>query len=259
MIRAGKGYELNFAGYPILDELGPCPGGNAFKGTHPSLRTPVVVRRLRTDWFAPLDNASAYIQRAQDAAPVAHPHLAHLLDAGVHRDEPFVVLEPFDSADLESLIGDIGPMPASLAGEFVRQAALALQVAHTRGIAHGDVRPASLWAGPLIASTRPRADGSPRFRPAPTATVKLFELGLVPNRETVEGDPYRAPEAAGRTPEADIFALGGTLAFLLTGKPPTAPALLPAMRPDAPQSLVDLAADMLATDRSEERRGGKEC
>ena len=248
MIRAGKGYELNFAGYPILDELGPCPGGNAFKGTHPSLRTPVVVRRLRTDWFAPLDNASAYIQRAQDAAPVAHPHLAHLLDAGVHRDEPFVVLEPFDSADLESLIGDIGPMPASLAGEFVRQAALALQAAHTRGIAHGDVRPASLWAGPLIASTRPRADGSPRFRPAPTATVKLFELGLVPNRETVEGDPYRAPEAAGRTPEADIFALGGTLAFLLTGKPPTAPALLPAMRPDAPQSLVDLAADMLATD-----------
>src|SRR5471032_1145915 len=40
-IRSGKGYELNFAGYPILEEIGPCPGGTAYKGTHPSLRTPV--------------------------------------------------------------------------------------------------------------------------------------------------------------------------------------------------------------------------
>ena len=248
LIRAGKGYELNFAGYPILGELGPCPGGTAYKGTHPSLRTPVVIRRLRTDWFAPHDNASAYIQRAQDAAPAVHPHLAHLLDAGVAREEPFAVLEPFDSADLETLIGDIGPMPAALATEFVRQAASALQLAHLRGFAHGDVRPANLRAGPLVASTRPRADGSPRYRPAPTATIKLFELGLVPNRPAIEGDPYRAPEAQGPSPEADIFALGGALAFLLTGKPPTAPALLHAIRPDAPMPLVELAAEMMSAE-----------
>ena len=248
MIRAGKGYELNFAGYPILDELGPYPGGTAYKGAHPSLRTPVVIRRLHTDWFAPLDNASAYIQRAQDAAPTTHPHLAHLLDAGVHRDEPFVVLEPFDSADLESLIGDIGPMPASLAAEFIRQTALALEVAHSRGIAHGDIRPANLRAGPLVASPRLRPDGSPRFRPSPTPTVKLFELGLVPNRPAVEGDPYRAPEAVGPSPEADIFALGGSLAFLLTGLPPTDPALLTALRPDVAIALLELAGAMLSAD-----------
>jgi len=247
-IRAGRGYELNFAGYPILEELGPCPGGTAYKGTHPSLRTPVVIRRLRTESFAPLDNASAYLQRAQDAAPPTHPHLAHLHDAGVHRDEPFAVLEPFDSADLESLIGDIGPMPAPLAAEFIRQAATALQVAHLRHLAHGDVRPANLRAGPLVASTRRKADGSPLQRPAPTATVKLFELGLVPVRPIGGHDPYRAPEASEPTPEADIFALGGTLAFLLTAKPPTAPALLPAMRPDAPSAIVDLAIEMLAAE-----------
>ena len=247
-IRAGRGYELNFAGYPILEELGPCPGGTAYKGTHPSLRTPVVIRRLRTEWFAPLDNASAYLQRAQDAAPTTHPHLAHLLDAGVHREEPFAVLEPFDSADLETLIGDIGPMPALLAAEFIRQAATALQVAHQRHLAHGDVRPANLRAGPLVASTRRKADGTPLHRPAPTATVKLFELGLVPNRPISGADAYRAPEATGPSAEADIFALGGTLAFLLTAKPPTAPALLPSMRPDAPQSIVDLAIEMLASE-----------
>ena len=247
-IRAGKGYDLSFAGYPILEEIGACPGGTAFKGTHPSLRTPVVIRRLRTGWFAPADNASAYLQRAQDAAPTTHPHLAHLLDAGVHRDEPFVVLEPFESADLESLIGDIGPMPAPLAAEYIRQAALALQAAHLRRLAHGDVRPANLRAGPLVVAARPRTDGSPRHRPAPTATVKLFELGLVPKRPAATDDPYRAPEGAGPSPEADIFALGGCLAFLLTAKPPHAPALLPAMRPDAPPALLELAAEMMSSE-----------
>ena len=247
-IRSGRGYELNFAGYPILEEIGPCPGGTAYRGTHPSLRTPVVIRRLRAEWFAPLDTASAYLRRAQEAAPATHPHLAHLLDAGVHRDEPFAVLEPFDSADLETLIGDIGPMPALLAAEFIRQAATALQVAHLRHLAHGDVRPANLRAGPLVASTRRKPDGSPIHRPAPTAAVKLFELGLVPVRPIAGDDPYRAPEAAGPSPESDIFSLGGTLVFLLTAKPPTAPALLPATRPDAPTAIVDLAIEMLAVE-----------
>ena len=247
-IRAGRGYELNFAGYPILEEIGPCPGGTAYKGTHPSLRTPVVIRRLRAEWFAPLDNAAAYLRRAQDAAPTTHAHLAHLLDAGVHRDEPFAVLEPFESADLETLIGDIGPMPALLAAEFIRQAATALQVAHLRHLAHGDVRPANLRAGPLVASARLRPDGSPLYRPVPTATVKLFELGLVPKRPVAGDDPYSAPEATGSTPEADIYALGGTLAFLLTAKPPMAPALLRAMRPDAPHAILDLAIEMLAAE-----------
>ncbi len=250
MIRAGKGYELNFAGYPILNELGLCPGGTAYKGIHPSLRTPVVIRRLRSEWFAPLDNASAYLQRAQDAAPTVHPNLAHLLDAGVHRDEAFVVLEPFDSADLESLIGDIGPMPASLAAEFIKQAALALQTAHLSGLVHGDIRPANIWAGPLITSTRLRIDGSPRFRLAASATVKLFELGLVPNRPAVVGDPYHAPKSKAPSAEADIFALGASLVFLLTAKPPTTPDALSALRPDAPPALLILANKMMAVDPS---------
>ena len=248
VIRAGKGYELNFAGYPILDELGPCPGGTAYKGIHPALRTPVVIRRLRSEWFAPLDNASAYLQRAQDAAPTVHPNLAHLLDAGVHRDEAFVVLEPFDSADLESLIGDIGPMPASLAAEFIKQAALALQTAHLSGLVHGDIRPANLRAGPLITSTRVRIDGSPRYRPASTATVKLFELGLVPIRPAVAGDPYLAPKSKAPSAEADIFALGASLTFLLTAKPPTTPETLSALRPDAPPALLNLVSKMMAVD-----------
>jgi len=236
LIRSGRMAELTFAGYPVVGELGPCPGGTAFRALHPSLRTPIVLRRILPNWVEAGDNLSAYVQRAQAACPVVHPHLANLLDAGVYQDEPFVTLEPFDSADLLALVTDIGPMPATLAASYARQVALALQVAHTRGLAHGGVRPEAVRVGPLV-PLPPRPDGTPRSRPTPTATVKLFELGLVP----------RSGEEP--TPAGDVAALGATLHYLLTGSAPVAGgSTLEAQRPDLPAELTGLVREMTATD-----------
>jgi len=246
-IRNGRGEELTFAGYPILGELGPCPGGTAFKASHPSLRTPLIVRRLRADWLAPSDNLSAYVQRAQAAAPITHPNLAHLLDAGVSQDDAFAVLEPFDGGNLESLIADIGPMPANLAADYARQVAQGLEAAHTRGISHGDIRPFNMCAGPIVASSRLRDDGIPRMRPAPGATVKLMELGLTPLRTSTE--PYSPPERANEStpsPAGDVYMLGASLYYLLTAKTPAEMAPLAALRPDLPAPLVDLISAMMS-------------
>src|SRR5262249_49011031 len=40
-IRSGNGDALSFATYPVIDEIGPCPGGTAYRALHPSLRTPI--------------------------------------------------------------------------------------------------------------------------------------------------------------------------------------------------------------------------
>ena len=86
-IRGARGFELNFAGYPIVDELGPCPGGVAYKALHPSLRTPVVFAQ------APLRLARAGGQRgelcesARAFGMTPHPNCVLVLDAGFHRDE----------------------------------------------------------------------------------------------------------------------------------------------------------------------------
>src|ERR1700760_2683369 len=45
-IRDGRGHDLNFAGYPVIDVIGPCPYGTAYRALHPALRTPLVLRRL---------------------------------------------------------------------------------------------------------------------------------------------------------------------------------------------------------------------
>src|SRR5262245_19432175 len=61
MVRDRRGAELTFAGYPVKDRSCPCPGGTAYKAEHPSLRTPVVIRRLSPDALGPADNTGGYI------------------------------------------------------------------------------------------------------------------------------------------------------------------------------------------------------
>lgn len=269
-LRAGRGDDLAFAGYALTDELGPCPGGTAFRALHPSLRTPLVLRRLRADRLAPADDPAGFVRRAKEAAPVTHPHLAHLLDAGVERGEPFAVLEPFAGADLDTLVRDIGPMPTALACGFAWQAAAGLRAAHAGGLAHGDIRPANVHVGPLVESSRTRPDGSHRRRPASAATAKVFELGLVPRRPAAALTPdelaFLPPERladADATPAGDVYGLGTTLFFLLTGRPPvpvgTAEEMAAAVRageslplkdirPDVPAELAALVGEMLAAD-----------
>jgi serine/threonine protein kinase len=268
-IRQGRGQELNFAGYPVIDEIGPCPGGTAYKALHPSLRTPLELRRIDPDWLAPLDNVVNYINRARSIGMSAHANMVPLIDAGISRDEPYLVLDPpADSADLATLAVEVGgAMPGFLAAEYGRSIAAVLRMAHERGGAHGEVRPQLLLVGPLTTKT---ANGKTRRRPAPNAVVRLAELGLIPIRPparvrppSMEAAPYLPPEcveAAWFTPTGDIYGLGATLYFLLSGRPPFAgetvaevlskvasaePTSLSVLRPDLPGELVELVQTMM--------------
>ena len=274
MVRQGRGEELHFAGYPVLEEVGPCPGGMAYRALHPSLRTAVILRRLRAEWFAPSDNAVAYVQRARAASTLTHPHLLPLLDAGVYRDEAYVVLEPpGDASDLDTLVRDIGPMPGILAVDYVRQAAAAVRVAHERGGWHGDIRPRNILVGPLLDTPKKDPTGRTIKRPGPASFVRVTELGLVPIRASVPAAPtdldalsYLPPErldAPAYSPRGDLYSLGATLFFLLTGRTPfpgatadevmlrirtAEPPPLEALRPDLAPALVSTVKQLLAKD-----------
>ena len=215
----------SFAGYTLQDEIGPCPFGTAFRATQPATGAAVELRRLT----AP---PPGYLDRARTATALTHPNLARVLDAGEENGEPFVAVEAAEGADLRALIDDIGPMPATLAAEYTRQAASGLAAAHAGGLTHGDLRPELLVAGPLVQSSKPRPDGTPRMRPGPTAAVKVRELGLTPT---------------GWNPDHDVLRLGEVLYFLLVGQP-TSYAPLAVTRPDLPPELTALVADMLASD-----------
>ena len=266
-LRGGRGNDLNFAGYPVIDEIGPCPGGTAYRALHPSLRTPVVLRRIRPDYFAPTDTASGFVHRARMVGSVPNPFVVTLLDAGTHREQTYVVLEePANASDLESLVKDIGPMPGFLAAEYGRQVASALRSAHERGSFHGDVRPGTVLVAPIGIKTAP--DGSQKKRPAPNATARLAELGLVPVRPPASVSPppdsalpYLPPEridAATYDPRGDLYGLGATLYYLLAGRAPfggaevlkkvrgAAPAPLAQLRPDVPAELAKFVHTLMS-------------
>jgi eukaryotic-like serine/threonine-protein kinase len=280
LIAGGRSRELFFAGYPITDIAGPCSSGNVYSALHPILRSQVLLRRIRPDWLHPGGDAESFARRAQDACPITHPRLAHLLDAGVLQGEPYAVYEPVPGAPLDELVRDIGTMPGFLAAEYGRQLAEALEIVHAKGLAHGDLQPANIIIGPLVPTSRNRRDGAPILRPANDSTATLMELGLVPHRPvsaewaTEHNVPlasvaFLAPERATDaepTAAGDIFGLGATLFFALTARFPFRggtpseyivdatghdPRPLAELRPDLPADLLQVVRQMLAKNPSE--------
>ncbi len=249
-LAAGRGDDLVVAGFPVTGRR-----GDDYEARHPSLGSPVVLRRLPASHFASESVRNDYVRRAQDASVVRHRHLTTLLDAGVAADGGvFVASEPFDGGDLLTLVGDIGPMPANLACDYLRGVAAALQVAAGRGLVHGDVQPGTLFVGPLTPMPTPRADGTPRLRPTADATVKLAGLGL--RLDPAPESAFAAPErAAGGTltSAADVYGLGATLYYLLSGRTPVADAggsvrPIAGLRPDVPPPLAEATHALLDAD-----------
>ena len=211
-ILTGRAYTLGFAGFPLLDEC----DDHTYRAVEPSSRSEV---RL-----------SHFSGESPSPARTPHPALSAPIVVGTYGGEGYAVHRKPDGTHLAALVSDMGPMPSLLAAEYTRQAAAALAAAHAAGTVHAHLCLQRLFVGPLVQANKPKADGSPRFRPGPTATVSITDFGL---------------PAADRTAADDVFALGGVLFHLLTGRDPGG-ASLSASRPDCPPELVTVVKGMLA-------------
>ena len=155
---------------------------------------------------------------AKAIASLNHPNIVLAYDIDNEDDVHYIVMEYVDGLDLQALVKRDGPLDPSTAADWIAQAARGLEHAHSKGVIHRDVKPANL----LIDQ-----DG----------VIRLLDMGLalvtagdeesltVANNENVLGTAdYLAPEQALNSHtvdhRADIYGLGCTLYFLLTGKPP---------------------------------------
>jgi len=158
--------------------------------------------------------------------------LAH--DAGPLGGNYYLAMEYVEGVDLFRLVKEKGPLPPTLACDYVRQTALGLQHIHERGLVHRDIKPSNLL---LVAGDGAASAGTAALT---THQVKILDLGLarVSQSAVLEGLgvmtavgtllvgtlDYMAPEQARDFHQADIradiYSLGCTLYFLLTGQPP---------------------------------------
>jgi hypothetical protein len=143
-----------------------------------------------------------------------HEHVVATMDAGEDRGRLYLVMEYIPGTDLKKYIKQQGPLPWREACHYVRQAALGLAHAHGQRIMHRDIKPANLLRTP---------DGK----------IKILDWGLAryPTQEALTqpgmllGTPhYMSPEQAQDPtrvdPRSDLYSLGCTFYYLLTGQPP---------------------------------------
>lgn len=272
-IFAGKYKGFFLGSYKLLRVIGTGGMSSVYLAEHTILERKVAIKvlpksRVTTD--------TSYLERfmleAQAAAALDHPNIVRAYDVDSEGGSIYyLVMEYVDGLDLLNLVKKEGPLNYFLAAEYIRQAAVGLDHAHKAGLIHRDMKPANL----LVDSA---------------GVVKVLDLGLarftdekrasltVAYDENVLGTAdYLAPEQARNShtvdARADIYGLGCTLYFLLTGHPPFPEGTLPQRimahqkkqpkpitdeRADAPEILVNICNKMMEKDPTKRQQSALE-
>jgi serine/threonine protein kinase len=200
--------------YRILDSIGQGGMGQVFKAEHLIMGRIVAVKVLPKSKSTPAAIAS-FTREIRAQAKLDHEHLVRAFDAGWDRNVHFLVTEYIPGTDLRKYVRARGPLSMQEAATIISQAADGLHHAHEQGLVHRDVKPGNLLVTP---------DGH----------TKVSDLGLA--GWLTEADPafmsgkivgtadYLPPEQIFSpgvvTPAGDIYSLGCTLYYAVTGKVP---------------------------------------
>lgn len=211
-----KGFFLG--NYKLLGHIGTGGMSSVYLAQHTRMGDRRAIKVLPKSRVKDATYLARFQLEAKAIASLHHPNIVQAYDIDNDGDIHYIVMEYVDGIDMQQMVKQEGPLDLGLAAEMVAQAARGLHHAHGKGVIHRDVKPANL----LIDSS---------------GVVRLLDMGLalvdaeedqsltVVNNENVLGTAdYLAPEQALNSHSvdhrADIYGLGCTLYYLLTGKPP---------------------------------------
>jgi serine/threonine protein kinase len=258
----GKWRRFTIGKYKVLERLGAGGMGSVYLCEHKLMRRRVAVKVLPTAKADDPSSLERFYREARAVAALDHPNIVRAYDIDQDDKLHFLVMEYVDGSSLQDIIKKAGPMDVTRAAHYMRQSALGLQHAHeSAGLVHRDIKPGNILVDR-------------------TGTVKILDMGLArffhdeedvltkKYDENVLGTAdYLAPEQAldshGVDIRADIYSLGATFYYCLTGRTPFTdgtvaqkliwhqtrqPKAIKQTRPEVPDELAALVERMMAKD-----------
>ncbi|WP_422931983.1 WD40 repeat domain-containing serine/threonine protein kinase [Singulisphaera sp. PoT] len=270
----GKSKGLAIGRYIILDRLGAGGMGVVFKAKHRVTARVVALKILLPSLTEKRDAVARFRREAEAAARLNHTNVVSVLDADTDRGVHFLVLDYVEGCDLDRYVRQRGPLSVEQGIDALAQAARGLAAAHGHGIIHRDIKPGNLildregtvkvldlgLAKLIAAANQP----TPGWKTGTALTLAHTYMGTVDFMAPEQADDSRSADH-----RADVYSLGCTIFYLLTGRAPfqapsilkrliehqerPAPSLVEA-RPETPPSLEALYQSMMA--KSPEDRPG---
>jgi|GEM_PF-1900168 len=249
--------------YKILEKLGEGTVGVVFRAEHVTVKRIAAMKVLFEQLTQNKLSVERFLREARAGAVLNHPNLVQIYDAGEDHGIYYIVMELVAGRSIDDIVREEGPLSVPRVLDVAIQICKALQFAYQKKIVHRDVRP-----GNVLLSV----DG----------VAKVIDLGMAKSleREDFQGlsttgsgvvmPNYAAPELIFRQKDvdhrADLYSLGATLYFLLTGEPPyransprefiemiSMEALLSPkeVNPDVPDELCQLIEKLMRKDPAE--------
>jgi len=211
-----KGFFLG--SHKLLGHLGSGGMSSVYLAEHILMKHQRAIKVLPKSKLGKNSYLERFQREAKAIASLNHPNIVRAYDISNEKDTHYLVMEYVEGADMQNLVRKHGPLPYAVAADYIAQAARGLHHAHEAGLIHRDVKPANLLVN---------KDG----------VVKVLDLGLALFSEDTDASltmeyndkvlgtaDYLPPEQAINSHKidsrADMYGLGCTLYFLLTGHPP---------------------------------------
>ncbi len=232
--------------YELVERLGVGGMGEVWLAKHQLLVRPAAIKLIRSETMSANRDATLkrFEREAKATAALESPNTVRLYDYGITKEgDLYYVMERLRGMDLDRLVETHGPLPVDRSVAALIQACSSLAEAHAAGMVHRDIKPANLF----LSVMGKQCD-----------VLKVLDFGTVRRAQSEKSDltgqmvlgtpAFMAPEQImghsldGR---ADIYALGCTAFWLLTGKlvfdAPHVPGIIAKHITQPPPQLADVA------------------
>jgi serine/threonine-protein kinase len=275
--------ELRIGPYYIMDRLGEGGVSEVFKAWDALRGRIVALKVLRQHLASQSDAVRQFQQELQAVTRLNHPNVIKTFDADQLGNLHYFAMEFVEGTDLDQYVQRHGKLEIEEACDYVRQVAQGLQHSHQLGLVHRDIKPANLFLinPPSPLNSLAAAGLAPRRGPDPVVKILDWGLARLQSKPEAPVDPagvdlggeqgqligtadYIAPEQSEDASlvdiRADIYSLGCTFYFLLTGQPVfpgnslmqkilqhqrTPPPSVRELRPEVPEEIDNLIRKML--------------